>query len=491
MHAVETLSSRFIDGVRLSFQDPFRSSIAYAENLGSLLSQDELAFVTRSFLGEDGTGDHRVAFVREEPFDETEFVLYNELPDESKLGVLAFDTVLLHEVTHQIDTTITPFAGLLHMLQVEEFLRLTPVLVALAADPDLNVSAPLVRSARVEGHPVRERLRAFGQLESFEELLAMSSQVRALDGIASADVTPGWCGQTHSHTFLGEEMERVTLFGEVLTLRPYGATRPVNLRTVLETRALSNCLRRILWRFRDDLSLAAREMLRYLDWFYPAEADEYRAIVDAVAKFFGYRDLHSTIVGQARESVMAVDQPLVVASLVCWASLHSSDITDKLIMAARFLQDVRSNQWQYPGPSALLNGFDEQTWQPRRAHETLATALELVQEQRKRASQAPDPLAHHFHHVLSTAERRLTARIDQNLGLGDPMGTPNYGHPALYMSLEQADDLSGSYRPSPAFDQWRRLRTLVLHRRRPSHEKRAAISRWFRDSSQGGVWAPT
>jgi hypothetical protein len=468
----------FVDAVGRSIQDPFGSSIVFLDDLGTRLEGEELAFVCRSFAGASGLGDHRVAFAREEPFDEKERYLYECLPDESKLAVLAFDTMLLHEVTHQIDTTMTPFAGMVHMLQVEEFLRLTPLFEGLVGEPEIDISEPLVRSALVGGHPVRERLRALDQLECFEELLILSAEFRALDAIGAADVTAGWCGKPGDHPFLGEAMERVTLFGKVLTIRRRGAMRPVTVKTVLETRALSNCLRRILRRFRDDLPLAAREMCRYVDCFYPANSSEYRGVLDAVATFFGYQDIQGTIEGQAAyDSIRAVDQPLVIASLVCWAGLHSWNVTERLILAADFVQALKDNQIAADGPKDFLDLFDAQ--QSPTARDALDRARELVREQRKRVPAAPRPLAAHFLHVLDATERRLTARIDRDLGLGDPVGTPNCGNPALYMSLEQADDVSGAYRPPPEFAQWSRLRTLVLHRQSRSQGKRAAVREWL------------
>ena len=81
--------------------------------------------------------------------------------------------------------------------------------------------------------------------------------------------------------------------------------------------------------------------------------------------------------------------------------------------------------------------------------------------------------------MLDTVEHELTTRIDRGYGLGDPVGTPNAGNPACYLTAEQVDEFGGMYHPDPAYDSWRQLRTLVLARRQASAKKHDAIAAWL------------
>src|SRR6202012_1946678 len=96
------------------------------------------------------------------------------------------------------------------------------------------------------------------------------------------------------------------------------ADDPMPIQTVLETRALANCLRHILWRFRDDPVVGAREMKRYLACFYPPSADDYRLVFDALARLFGFADLPAALDGLAHTPVESLDQLPVLAGLVGW-----------------------------------------------------------------------------------------------------------------------------------------------------------------------------
>jgi hypothetical protein len=81
--------------------------------------------------------------------------------------------------------------------------------------------------------------------------------------------------------------------------------------------------------------------------------------------------------------------------------------------------------------------------------------------------------------VLDTVEHELTTRIERGYGLGDPIGMPNFGNPARYLTAAQVDEFGGRYHPDPAYNSWRQLRTLVLARNKPSAQKHAAIATWL------------
>jgi hypothetical protein len=470
---------RFVDAVCRSAQDPFGASMQFLEALGYLYEGDAYIFSVFAHGDEDRHPDFRQALFRDEPYSTDERAKYETLSDDNKEAVLGFETVLLHELTHQIDTLTTPMAALLHTMQVEEFGRLVPVFRSLAARPALDISDPLARSAVLPDHPVRAALRNDGHLEAVEELLAYTAQLRPFDGIAASDVTPGWGEDRGYIALFGEPFEAVTLFGETRTIRRSDSHRPVTLQSVLETHSLANCLSHILWRFRDDPATGAREMTRYLHRFYPAGADDYRFVFDAMAKFLGFADFPAALDQLAKTGVTSLDQIPVLAGLLGWAALHSAQPTERLVYSADYLRVSIKDGVHFDSPPDLLRHIDQQAGLLPTADEALELARQLVREQRSRVPPRPEGLAGHFIFVLETVERELTTRIDRGHGLGDPVGTPNLGNPARYLTAEQVDEFGGMYRPDPAYDSWRQLRTLMLARRKPSADKHDALAAWL------------
>ena len=248
------------------------------------------------------------------------------LSDDGKEAVLGFETVFSmshasNRHAHHADGRAAPHmaAGRVHPT------RAGPPL--LAARPALDISAPLARSAALPGHPVRAALRSDGHLEPVEELLAYTTQLRPFDGIAAPDITPGWGEDRGYIALFGEPFEAVTLFGDTNTIRRSDAHRPVTLQSVLETHSLANCLRHILWRFRDDPATGAREMSRYLHRFYPPGADDYRFVLDAIAKFFGFGDFpgRARRAGQDRGHVPRSDTSACRAAWVGGVAQFAAD----------------------------------------------------------------------------------------------------------------------------------------------------------------------
>jgi hypothetical protein len=475
---------RFVDAVRLSSQDPFGGSMQFTETLGYLYDGDAYVFSAIAHADQDGVPDFREALSRQDPYSEFERSHYEALPDSAKENVLAFETVLLHELTHQIDTLTTPVGALLHMWQVEEFIRLVPVLALLMADPDLDISEPIGRAIARPGHPIREALSASGHLTDIEDLLAETSQLRALDAVGPADVATGWRypeGQVEGYVRLFNDIyEAVTVFGGTRTLRKPGARRPVTLRSVLETHALSNCVRHILWRFRGDPAVGAREVIRYLRCFYPPGlADDYRFVFDAVSRFSGFADFETALSELAETPVTSLDQIPVFAGLLAWAALHSGAPTERLVFLADYLRTRMEEGTPFDSPRDVLRHFDQETGLLPTAVEALELGRQAMREQRARILPAPERLADHFNSMLEAVERELTTRIDRGYGLGDPLGMPNEGNPARYQTSEQADLFGGSYRSDPAYARWRQLRTLLLARRCPSADKRDALAEWL------------
>ena len=451
----------------------------FLDELGRLYKGDAYTFSALAHGDKDRRPDFRQALFRDKPYSAKERAWYEELSDDDKEAVLGFETVLLHELTHQIDTLTTPMAAWLHTWQLEEFIRLVPVLRSLAACPALDISAPLARSAMVPDHPVRETLRNDGNLEAVEELLTNTAQLRPFDGIAAPDITPGWGDNKGYIALFGEPFEAVTLFCETHTMRRPGALRPVTLQSVLETRSLANCLRHILWRFRDDPPAGAREMTRYLHCFYPASGDDYRFVLDAIAKFYEFADFPAALDGLAGTGVISLDQIPVLAGLLGWAALHSSQPTERLVYSAEYVRASIQSGVNFDSPEDVLRHIDQEAGQLPMVDEALETARQLVREQRMRVPPRPEGLATHFKFVLDTVDHELTTRIERDYGLGDPVGTPNFGNPARYLTAPQVDAFGGVYRPDPAYDSWRQLRTLVLARRKPSAHKHAAIAAWL------------
>jgi hypothetical protein len=455
----------------------------FLETLGYLYEGDAYVFSSFAHGDQDRLPDFRQALFRSEPYSPDERSEYEALSDDAKEEVLGFETALLHELTHQIDTLTTPMAALLHMWQVEEFIRLEPALRSLAARPTLDISAPIARSVVRADHPVRVALSCDGHLQGVEELLAETSQLRAFDGIGPADIEPGWRNsegriETGYIMLFDDVFESVTVFGNTRTMRK-PSVRPVTVQSVLETHALSNCLRQILWRFRDDPATGAREMIRYLQCFYPTGADDYRFVFDAIGRFFGFADFEAALDGLAQTPVTSLDQIPTLAGMLAWAALHSSQPTERLVYLADYLRTSIANQKHFDSPLDVLRHLDKETERLPMADDALKGSRQLVREQRLRVPPHPKGLANHFLSMLDAVDRELTTRIDRGYGLGDPVGMPNEGNPARWLTREQVDRFGGRYRPDPAYDSWRQLRTLLFARRRRSAQKHAAITEWL------------
>lgn len=455
----------------------------FLETLGYLYEGDAYVFSALAHGDADLRPDFREALFRGEPYSTDERSDYEALGDDAKEEVLGFETVLLHELTHQIDTLTTPMGALLHMWQVEEFIRLAPVLRDLAARPTLDISEPIRRSVVSVDHPVRAALRCDGHLEGVEELLVYTSELRSFDGVGVGDVAPGWRDdegrvETGHVVLFGDVFEPITLFGSARTIRKAGVW-PVTVKSVLETHALSNCLRHILWRFRDDPGVGAREMIRYLQCFYATGVDDYRFVFDAMGRFFGFADFEAALDGLAESPITSLDQIPVLAGLLAWAGLHSTQPTERLVYLADYLRTSIANQVPFDSPRDVLRHFDEEAGQLTTADEALESCRQLVRAQRARVPPCPKGLADHFLSVLDVVDHELTTRIDRGYGLGDPVGTPNEGNPARFLTREQVDEFGGRYDPDPAYDSWRRLRTLLLARLHPSTQKHAAIAEWL------------
>ena len=479
---------RFVDAVRLSTQDPFGGSMQFLETLGYDYGGDAYVFSAIAHGDQDRHPDFREALFRSEPYNEHEQSLYESLSDGAKEEVLGFETVLLHELTHQIDTLATPIAALLHMWQVEEYIRLVPAFISLDACQALDFSEPIARSVVRAGHPVREALRESGHLPDIEQLLAETSQLRAFDGVGPSDIAPGWLndqGQIEAGRiqFFDDLLEPVSLLGNIRTIRVPGA-RPVTLRSVLETHALSNCVRHILWRFRENPEIGAREAVRYLQCFYPLGlADEYRFVFDALSRFCGYADFEAALEGLASTSITSLDQIPVFAGLLAWAALHSTQPTERLVYLADYLGTSLRDGKHFDAPLDVLRHLDREAGQLPMAAEALELSHQLVREQQSRVPPEPGGLADHFLSMLKAVEQEMRMRIDRGFELGDPVGTPNQGNPARYLTTDQVDQFGGRYRPDAAYDSWRQLRTLLMARRCPTPKKRDALSKWVSSAS--------
>lgn len=466
----------FLDAIRRSAQDPFGGSIEFDAALGGLYGRE--AYVFSAIVHpdeEDGRPDFRQAFVRGEPYSEYERSLYENLSDEAKLEVLGFETVLLHEITHQIDTFTTPFGAVLQVWQVEEFIRLFPVICTFALNPALDISKPLTRSL--------DSLDPSDHRDFIEELFADTGQIRTLDDFGPGDVAPGWHYEDKSlegRIMLFEDgYEAVTIFGRVRTIRnPAG--RVVTLRGVLETHALSNCLRRIVWRFRDDPAVGARETLRYLRFFYPPGlAEDYRFAFDAVSRALGFADLEDLLEWEGHLSHESLEQIPMLAGLLSWTALHSGDPPERLVFVADYLAGRLREGKGFASPGDILRHLDELAEVAPSATEALELGREAVRVQRQRIPPEPTGLSVHFDSMLAAVDRELTLRIGRGTGLGDPVGTPNEGNPAPYLRPAQAETFGGQYGSDPDYVRWRLLRTLLLSRYRRSADKHAALREWF------------
>lgn len=448
----------------------------FDEALGELYGREAYVFSAITHPDPvDGRPDFRTALARREPYSEYERSLYENLPDEAKLEVLGFETVLLHELTHQIDTFTTPFGAMLQMWQVEEFIRLLPAIRTFALNPALDISKPLTRSL--------DSLDPSDYRDFIEELFVDTGQMRTLDDFGAGDIAEGWHYEDESLEgrimLFRDDYEAVTIFGRVRTIRS-PAGRVLTLRGVLETHALSSCLRRIVWRFRDDPAAGAREMLRYLKFFYPPGlAEDYRFAFDALARALGFADLEGLLEWDGHRSHESLEQIPILAGLLSWTALHSGDPPERLVFIADYLARRLREGKGFASPRDVLRHFDQLAEVAPSAAEALELGREAVRVQRQRIPPEPKGLAAHFDSMLATVDRELTLRIERGTGLGDPVGTPNEGNPAPCLKPAQEETFGGHYGADPDYLRWRRFRTLLLSCYCRSADKHAALREWL------------
>ena len=98
----------------------------------------------------------------------------------------------------------------------------------------------------------------------------------------------------------------------------------------------------------------------------------------------------------------------------------------------------------FDSPEDILRHIDQEAGRLPTAGDALELARQLVREQRLRVPPRPEGLAAHFIFVPDTVEHELTTRIERGYGLGDPVGMPNFGTPARYLTAAQFAEFAGT-----------------------------------------------
>jgi hypothetical protein len=283
-------------------------------------------------------------FLKDEWTDEDR-VYFATLPPDVQLEVLGFLTGLLHEYTHHVDLTATPFGANFHGKMAREYLgfqRHWPELVN--ADPPL-LDTDTTLADWLTKHPAGpetvNKLLAEGPLGLAEvELRGPMAFEDVMRGVPPRRIEKGWPGEGKKVVSLrGRHYEKIIVNQIWATVNPAAeGIRYVGPREILEGRALALCLS-YLSHLLGDSGGAQSALLRYVQHYYD-EAPHYKV---AVAIISG-----KSLEQLCEEGEASLSRTLRETIAATWYALQSPQPVagDDLLMAlpARFLMACRALQ---------------------------------------------------------------------------------------------------------------------------------------------------
>jgi hypothetical protein len=403
---------------------------------------------------------------------------YRELDDRARLHVLAFETFLLHELTHLVDHLATPYGAMFQFRLCEEYLVLGPILEHLSSAQGPDLSVPLYRYRRAGGGAIDQTLAGAAALA--RSFWAAEKPVNA------RHVTMGWPGAASDVLrLLGQDLRLAVAAGTLDTvLVPGSPAHFPTPRAVIEARALANCMKHILGRFRDDAELAGGELVRYLnEYYHVSEVDPaYRFVLDLFARWYGYPHVEKVVAAQsthANASYELLDRVPTFIQVTTWFALLGPDPVARLLVALKHLEDTADQGRRFDGVEdwiADLVGFEpEPTLNARlQAVAGYATAL----RERNDATNPHPALREHFDEVLARVQRQALRRRGE--GTRPRLLVPPQGNLVTQDFIEHdADDLGGLYAGGPAVERWFNLREMLFFSALTSEHKRAEIATYL------------
>lgn len=330
-----------------------------------------------------------------------------------QLDVLAAYSVIAHELTHQLDTYLSPYGGVYaarFALETSGFLAHCPADVdeLERREPHSSLLSVLRRSSR---YRTRDGLPAF---------TTRAHWLAAMSGGAHARVTEGWgVGVGPTARLFGSTVHLVTVNDTLRSFRtPH--TGYLTVHSIVEARAISVSALNLLAKLGED-AVAEALVIRLLATIYnPAERfAAYRAVFSLLPHG---EDLFNTNADRSGRSVASTLR--LVASLTWYAlqvdgharegaELPADPVVRFLIATKAFEQEQRSHTSSTAGPAAVYARADTILRPAGQVASRTERALEYVHAARLRneLELGGTPLGSHLDRLLGIHEQGLTARV--------------------------------------------------------------------------------
>jgi hypothetical protein len=411
----------------------------------------------------------------------------NDLNEDSKTEVLGYLTFLIHEITHHIDHTITPYGLNFHTKACLEFLgfqKLIPIL--LESYPNLLDGKPFISAAQdISKYPKIEK--------ELNELYGKSSFFDAYrPSYNSFKVKLGWNGNTSPVKLFNMELVKVTIHGFMQTVQiPSNNRCFLSVNTILECRAMCHSLLWILYLFGNQES-AKNEVRRYLYGYYREASPDYKFLIDAMGYLFGSCSFEQLLDNMNVESIRQV---LMSMGGLCWYALQAPPLMDgdslhnsvppvRLILAMRELESCFNKGRQFQAFTEFLDELDQSNKADNLNLKPIEDILSFSLEYgkyivNKNKNETKNKLiADHFSYVLKSQVRQIQRR--QGKGYSSQLGLPEDGNPLFDIQDEaDAEDLLTEFKTNQETINWFKLRENFLFRFYQSEEVRHQLINFF------------
>jgi hypothetical protein len=421
---------------------------------------------------------------------------FRELPDDARTEVLAFVTLMLHEITHHLDFLSTPFGLNFHIKTMREYWSLQDFVPILLENPELipdrfvdfgdhwdRVRASLPDDFQVPWYSLRER--------DSEELKkawdSLRGQILTFEAWGDASsvqphkrhIERGWAGNAKLLKLFGRELLPVTVHGFLATVTmPDGPSWYLRPLTLLETRAVAHSMQWVVHLLGDD---GGDALPSYFARLYRRAGlpDDYFFLFDLLASGWNFPNFEELL---QKASLDVRKHVLSLLSAACWYALQAPPPMDqdslltsnpivRLLVVLMAYDDFLAgrNKRSFASFVELANTLDQSTlpqqWGCRPIQDTLGFCRRMVDTiMRLNESKTWNPdMRDHFQHILELLRIQLGRRNDYTSHVGMPEdGNPIFG-------LDEPEDLQllDPYEPPKEVESWFNFRNNLLFKYMP------------------------
>lgn len=421
---------------------------------------------------------------------------FRKLPEDARIEVLGFVTLMLHEITHHLDFLSTPFGLNFHIKTIREYWSLQDFVPILLENPELiperfvdfgshwdRVRASPPEDSQVPWYSRHEReseelkkawdsLR--GQILTFEAW-GDASNVEPLKW----HIEKGWPGSTETLKLFGRELLPVTVHDFLATVTiPHDASWYLRPLTLLETRAVAHSMRWVVHLLGDE---GADALPGYFTKLYrragiPAD---YFFLFDLIASgwnFATFEELLQKAAPDLREHALSI------LSCACWYALQAPPPMDqqslltsnpilRLLVVLMAYDDFLAgrNKRSFASFVELANTLDQSAlprqWGCRPIQDILRFCRQTVGTMmRLNESKTWNPdMRDHFRHMLELLRAQLVRRDDYT----SHVGMPDHGNPLFGLDEPEARELLEGYTPAEEVVSWFNFRNNLLFKYMP------------------------